>query len=290
MSTACPWWRTTRKSIEIKKQQLESLEAAVEFASKLFQNARVEYVEVLFAQRDLLDARMVLIETKKEQLSAIVNAYQALGGGVPPILLAETAVILPPLPHHSGPPSPVGPPRPAARPLPRRAAAAARTAGVARAGKLTGPGKASDGSRAAASTTLNIESLIEFRTVPRRGPKPDDARTRRASPGLLLVQRDLGLHAPKLDVIYFDYCALSTLMPSFGKLLLLFQDVVGHSWHVLTPDDHNYNSVSPKATASIGADWRSKFSSIRIRSGITASRLAVPISAQNLAYSQSANH
>ena len=69
------------KSIEIKKQQLESLEASVEVASNLFQNARVEYIDVLFAQRDLLDARMVLIETKKEQLSAIVNAYQALGGG-----------------------------------------------------------------------------------------------------------------------------------------------------------------------------------------------------------------
>ena len=34
-----------------------------------------------FAQRDLMDARMVLIDTKKQQLSAIVNAYQALGGG-----------------------------------------------------------------------------------------------------------------------------------------------------------------------------------------------------------------
>ena len=39
---------------------------------------------MLFAQRDLLDARMVLIETKKQQLSAIVNAYQALGGGLVP--------------------------------------------------------------------------------------------------------------------------------------------------------------------------------------------------------------
>lgn len=70
-----------RKSIEIKKQQLESLEGSVESATKLFQNARAEYVEVLLAQRDLLDAKTVLIETKKQQLSAIVNAYQALGGG-----------------------------------------------------------------------------------------------------------------------------------------------------------------------------------------------------------------
>ena len=70
------------RSIEIKKQQLKTLEAAVEFANDLFQNARIEYIDVLFAQRDLRDARVVLIDTKTEQLAAIVNTYQALGGGV----------------------------------------------------------------------------------------------------------------------------------------------------------------------------------------------------------------
>ena len=62
-------------SIERKKQRVASLEAAVESASKLFQAARVEYIEVLLAQRDLQEARAVLIDTKREQLSAIVNAY-----------------------------------------------------------------------------------------------------------------------------------------------------------------------------------------------------------------------
>ncbi len=70
------------KSIEIKKQQLKTLEAAVQFADDLFQNARIEYIDVLFAQRDLRDARVVLIDTKTEQLAAIVKTYQALGGGV----------------------------------------------------------------------------------------------------------------------------------------------------------------------------------------------------------------
>jgi NodT family efflux transporter outer membrane factor (OMF) lipoprotein len=69
------------QSIEIKRLQLESLEASVDNATKLFQNARAEYMDVLFAQRDMMDARMVLIETKQQQLAAIVNAYQALGGG-----------------------------------------------------------------------------------------------------------------------------------------------------------------------------------------------------------------
>ncbi len=73
--------RNYSTSIELKKQQLASLEASVRAADSLFQNARAEYLEVLLAQRDLRDARMVLIDTKREQLSAIVNAYQALGGG-----------------------------------------------------------------------------------------------------------------------------------------------------------------------------------------------------------------
>jgi NodT family efflux transporter outer membrane factor (OMF) lipoprotein len=70
-----------RNSIKIKKEQLRSLEESVDSAGKLFQNARAEYVEVLLAQRELMEAKMLLIDTKQEELSAIINAYQALGGG-----------------------------------------------------------------------------------------------------------------------------------------------------------------------------------------------------------------
>ena len=70
-----------RLSIELKRQQLASLEASVEVAGRLFQSARAEYVEVLLAQRDLLEVRTVLVETQQQQLSAVVNAYRALGGG-----------------------------------------------------------------------------------------------------------------------------------------------------------------------------------------------------------------
>lgn len=72
-----------RKSIEIKRQQVQSLEQSVVSATRLLNNAYpgVDYLDVLFAQRDLMDARMVLIETKKQQLTAVVNVYQALGGG-----------------------------------------------------------------------------------------------------------------------------------------------------------------------------------------------------------------
>ncbi|HVW00899.1 MAG TPA: TolC family protein [Planctomycetaceae bacterium] len=69
-------------SIEFKKQQLESLETAVDVAGKLFNFARIDYIDVLFAQRDLRDARTQLIDTKQEQLAAIAYTYQALGGGL----------------------------------------------------------------------------------------------------------------------------------------------------------------------------------------------------------------
>ncbi|MEZ6064400.1 MAG: TolC family protein [Planctomycetaceae bacterium] len=69
------------QSIEIKQRQLEALENSVDSATKLFNNARAEYVEVLLAQREAMEARMILIDAKREQLSAIVNLYQALGGG-----------------------------------------------------------------------------------------------------------------------------------------------------------------------------------------------------------------
>jgi NodT family efflux transporter outer membrane factor (OMF) lipoprotein len=69
------------RSIQIKRQQLEALQASVDIANNLFKAARSDYVDVLLAQRDFMDARMVLIGTKQQQLSAIVNTYQALGGG-----------------------------------------------------------------------------------------------------------------------------------------------------------------------------------------------------------------
>ena len=80
--------RNYRRSVEIKLEQVVALEESVKVARDLFNKpikeefARVEYVDVLLATRDLLDARTVLIETKQQQLSAIVNAYRALGGGL----------------------------------------------------------------------------------------------------------------------------------------------------------------------------------------------------------------
>lgn len=99
-------------SIAVKRQQLKALEESVGIATDLFQAAHpgTEYIDVLLAQRDFMEAKMVLIDTKQEQLAAIIKAYQALGGGgvppgapipgdpcyVPPVEVIPPAGVIPP--------------------------------------------------------------------------------------------------------------------------------------------------------------------------------------------------
>ncbi|MFO0980056.1 MAG: TolC family protein [Planctomycetaceae bacterium] len=110
-----------RQSVAIKEEQVKALESSVDVASGLFQAARpeVEYKDVLFAQRDLLDARTVLIETKQQQLSAIVSAYRALGGGTlmrnpdkQEVVVTELIDEVPPVPENGTEPAPMPPAQP----------------------------------------------------------------------------------------------------------------------------------------------------------------------------------
>jgi multidrug efflux system outer membrane protein len=66
---------------EIKTKQVEALNESIEISNTLFKAARVDYVESLLTQRDSLEAQVELVEVKKQQLSAYVNLYKALGGG-----------------------------------------------------------------------------------------------------------------------------------------------------------------------------------------------------------------
>ncbi len=101
-----------RDSIAIKRQQLQALEASVSSATQLFQNARAEYMDVLFAQRDFMEATMVLIETKRQQLSAVVKAYQALGGGANPQAISPAETVTENVELVNGPsPGPEQPPQ-----------------------------------------------------------------------------------------------------------------------------------------------------------------------------------
>lgn len=69
------------RSYDLKAQQVAALNDSISIAGQLFFNARAEYTEVLFTQRDALESKIDLIELKQEQLNAFVKAYKALGGG-----------------------------------------------------------------------------------------------------------------------------------------------------------------------------------------------------------------
>lgn len=70
-----------RKASELQSRQVAALARSSEVSVILFQSARADYMEVLLTRRDSLEAEMELAETKKRQLQAMVNVYQALGGG-----------------------------------------------------------------------------------------------------------------------------------------------------------------------------------------------------------------
>jgi len=69
------------KTYSFKAQQVSLLQQSRDISVDLFKSARANYMEVLLTQRDVLEARVELIETKKDQLNAVVNMYRALGGG-----------------------------------------------------------------------------------------------------------------------------------------------------------------------------------------------------------------
>jgi NodT family efflux transporter outer membrane factor (OMF) lipoprotein len=70
-----------QKSYDLKAQEVDALTQSIEISTILFKSARADYMEVLLTQRDALESRMELVETKKKQMSAMVNVYRSLGGG-----------------------------------------------------------------------------------------------------------------------------------------------------------------------------------------------------------------
>ena len=65
----------------MKAKQAEALATSVDISNELFRSARADYFEVLMTQRDALDSKLELIETRLHQLNAVTNLYRSLGGG-----------------------------------------------------------------------------------------------------------------------------------------------------------------------------------------------------------------
>lgn len=69
------------KSYDLKQTQVDALVQSITISTRLFRSARADYMEVLLTQRDALEARFDLIDTKMQQMHAVVNIYRSLGGG-----------------------------------------------------------------------------------------------------------------------------------------------------------------------------------------------------------------
>lgn len=70
-----------QKSFDLKAKEVDALTRSIDIANTLFSSARADYLEVLMTQRDALESKLELVETKKDQLDAVVRIYRNLGGG-----------------------------------------------------------------------------------------------------------------------------------------------------------------------------------------------------------------
>ena len=70
-----------QQSYDLKEQQVSALTESISISNNLFRSARADYMEVLLTQRDALESRFELVETKVRQMNTVVHVYQALGGG-----------------------------------------------------------------------------------------------------------------------------------------------------------------------------------------------------------------
>ena len=70
-----------RNVANIQRQEVDVLRQAATTSNELFANGYATYLEVITAQRNVLEAELALITTKRAQFLAMVGLYRALGGG-----------------------------------------------------------------------------------------------------------------------------------------------------------------------------------------------------------------
>lgn len=73
--------QSARSKTDLRNQQIESLQRAVESTELLMQHGSTTYLEVLTAQQSLLAAQLSQIGDQFDEIQGVVNLYQALGGG-----------------------------------------------------------------------------------------------------------------------------------------------------------------------------------------------------------------
>ncbi|MDE5416566.1 TolC family protein [Labilibaculum sp. DW002] len=83
VSDALYSYESEQKKYKIQKMELEALTKAVEYSEELLNNGyqNTTYLEVLTARSNALSSEINTIDTKFQQLNALVELYLSLGGG-----------------------------------------------------------------------------------------------------------------------------------------------------------------------------------------------------------------
>lgn len=82
VSDALYTYNTESEKLKIRLQELEALRAASEYSEELLNNGLANYLEVLTAQSQALNAEIGTVDARFQRLNALVTLYKALGGGV----------------------------------------------------------------------------------------------------------------------------------------------------------------------------------------------------------------
>lgn len=81
VNNALTMWQTAKKRVELDKKQVLNLQAAVWNTQLLMKHGNADYLEVLTAQKNLLQAELTEASDRFDEIQSVINLYQALGGG-----------------------------------------------------------------------------------------------------------------------------------------------------------------------------------------------------------------
>lgn len=82
VSNALALYQASEAKVKAETLQVESLEKNVEIVEMLFKTGKASsYLEVITAQQSLLQAQLSLVQDSFSKMQAVVNLYNALGGG-----------------------------------------------------------------------------------------------------------------------------------------------------------------------------------------------------------------
>lgn len=81
VNNALVQWQTARKRYEIDQKQIVNLKAAIWNTKLLMKHGSANYLEVLTAQQNLLQAELMQASDQYDEIQGVISLFHALGGG-----------------------------------------------------------------------------------------------------------------------------------------------------------------------------------------------------------------